>query len=527
MFRSPAIAAAVLCCSLASATVQPHVDVGFDGSKCALGLGPIQDADTVPATLKTFAGLGNGAMSYEYGCGQGDYFRWGPGLSQNFAGSAIVRGFGEAGPGYLRAYGSAETLISPFFYGAGFAEGNNPYYAYAQHLGGPSFVEVVTPPPTTAAPNPGDPTSIAVTLTMHCGESNAPGNLFIDTTISAQFFTEDGFTQNPRLGYFDSVFAHTDVVHGTLHYPCGFVVPKTVAGHVGEPIVIRVGIGIFAAGGTAYYPYQAGWSEWSDALNTATTVFSDADGHPLTGASGHVYSDLSLPVYTTTTTTTSSTSTLPPAPATCGNGVLDAGEACDCAATDDPVLQVAGCKGANVIPVQQTCVICRSCQIVSTLCPSAAPTTTTTVPGATTTTLYAATTTTVYGATTTTVSRGATTTTQPGTCVVVAPGTLRAACLLQADLTGPLCGDEPLPPKVDARLRAKLGSAEKMLVSAAAKSGRAQARQLKRSRHLLAAAGALADRAAHARNAKRHISATCATGVHSLISGAISELSST
>src|SRR5262249_9768572 len=147
------------------------------------------------------------------------------------------------------------------------------------------------------------------------------------------------------------------------------------------------------------------------------------------------------------------------APATCGNGVLDAGEACECPATDDPVLQAAGCKGANVIPVQQDCRICRSCQIVTTLCPSAATTTTTT------TTLYGATTTTLHGATTTTVPGGATPTTLPGPCPGLA-GIPRAVCLLQTGLASPLCGGEALPRKVEARLRGKLGSAEKLLTNA-------------------------------------------------------------
>jgi hypothetical protein len=48
-----------------------------------------------------------------------------------------------------------------------------------------------------------------------------------------------------------------------------------------------------------------------------------------------------------------------------------------------------------------------------------------------------------------------------------------AACLLQIDLAAPFCGDEPLARKVDARLRAKLGGAEKLLANAGSKSGKA------------------------------------------------------
>lgn len=276
--------------------------------------------------------------------------------------------------------------------------GNNPYQAFAQHEGSVSFVDVITPPPTSTAKNSGDPTTVKVMLTMHCAEATAVGSHLIDTTISAQFFTEDGFTHNPRLGYFDSLFAHTDVVHGTIHTGCGFALSKDVAGHVGEPIVMRAGIGILAFGGTAYYPVQDGWSEWSDALNTATMAATDTDGNPLTGASGHVYSELSLPVYTTTTSTSSTTSTLPPPPATCGNGTLDAGEACECPPTDDPVRQGAGCRGSSAIPVQEDCVVCRLCQIVRTLC--AMPGSITTTTGTTTTSPGV--TTTIAGATTTT-----------------------------------------------------------------------------------------------------------------------------
>jgi hypothetical protein len=110
--------------------------------------------------------------------------------------------------------------------------------------------------------------------------------------------------------------------------------------------------------------------------------------------------------------------------------------------------------------------------------------------------------------------------------VPAAAGVPRAVCLLQTGLAAPLCRDETLPRKVEARLRAKLGSAEKLLASAGSKSGKALARQLKRSHHLLAAAGTQADRAENARNAKRRISATCASEVHSLISGVTDELPS-
>jgi hypothetical protein len=287
---------------------------------------------------------------------------------------------------------------------------------------------------------------------------------------------------------------------------------------------MRAGIGILAFGGTAYYPVQDGWSEWSDALNTATMAATDADGNPLTGASGHVYSELSLPVYTTTTSSSSTTSTLPAPPATCGNGTLDAGEACECPPTDDPVRQGAGCRGSNATPVQEDCVVCRLCQVVRTLCPMPSSITTTTT-GTTTTSPGA--TTTIAGATTTTATApGATTTTTlPAACAGLA-GIPRAACLLETDLGAPLCGIDPLPRKVDARLRGKLGSAEKLLSNAGTRTAKKLASLVKRSRHLLGAADAQAHKASTAHNPKRHISAGCAATIESLISSVTATLPS-
>ncbi len=111
--------------SAGRATVQPRVDVMFDGSECALAVDTLQPSDTTRATLASLVDRGNGIKADDYGCLLDDGFLWGPGGSQNFGGFAGVHGFGEVGPGYVRAYASAGTLISPFFYGAGFVAGNN------------------------------------------------------------------------------------------------------------------------------------------------------------------------------------------------------------------------------------------------------------------------------------------------------------------------------------------------------------------------------------------------------------------
>ena len=473
--------AVIAAAALVAEAADPTIEVGFEGSYCGLRTHPVQQSETLPATLHYVVDRGNGIKAYEYGCGLIDGFLWGPsGPQQNFGASSGVIGFGEVGPGYIRAYGEAFANISPREYRPpGFIYGNNPYYAVAAHIGGAGFVETFTPPPTAQAPNPGDDTTMDLSVSLHCAEQANYLNLYTDTTIGAWVFTPGGFAQNPMFGYYDSVFARTDVVHGALHAICNFTIPKQVAVKVGQPVVVRMAIGILASGGTvAYASGNTNWDQWSDALNTATLEASDADGQPLTGASGHVYAALTLASYTTTTSTTSTSTTLAPGAATCGDGDVDPGEDCDCPSTTDPVEQGQGCMGASVIPPQESCIQCRQCHLLDTLCADVtAPTTTTTTtaPGATTTT-----TTTAPGATTTmtTTAPGATTTTSttlPGACAGLTD-IPRATCLLDAALAAPLCGDEPLPPKVDARLRGKLGSAAKLLANARGKSGKALGR---------------------------------------------------
>ncbi len=503
---------AIILASVPARAVDPTVEVNFDDSYCAVRTYPFQLEETVPATLRYLVDIGNGYKGYHYGCSQRDGFLFGPGgFEQVFIGYAGVIGFGEAGPGYLRAYGGALAGISPHAYRPpGFIMANNPYYATAAHIGGVSFVDMVTPPPTTTAPNAGDPSTLNFRLRLHCNEAPNYLNLTTDTGIGAYFFTPAGFAQNPKFGYYDSQVNHTDVVHGTLHYPCPFDIPKAVAVKVGEPIVVRMSISILASGGVVSYLYGGDWDQWSDALNTATMEITDTDGHAVAGASGHVYEALTLPTYTTTSTSTSTSTTLPPGPDTCGDGDVDPGEDCDCPATDDVMLKGMGCTGSSVIPPQaQACVLCRRCHLLNVLCVDASVTTTSSTTIASTTLAPGATT---------------TTTLDPGAACTGLTGIPRAACLLDAALAAPLCGAETIPPKVDKQLRGKLNAAKTLLGNASGKSGRSLAKLMKRARRALDASSTKATKAVGAKSPKKQISATCAATIGSLVGGVAAEL---
>jgi hypothetical protein len=147
------------------------------------------------------------------------------------------------------------------------------------------------------------------------------------------------------------------------------------------------------------------------------------------------------------------------------------------------------------------------------------PTTTTSLPGLTTTTIPG----TAATTTTTTTPSAVTTTTLPAACARLA-GMRRATCLLETALAAPLCDDETAPPKVDARIRGKLGTALKLLRNAEGKTGKALRRLLRRSRRALAGAASNARKAAAAKSPRRHISEACAATIQPLVGAVEAEL---
>jgi hypothetical protein len=286
-------------------------------------------------------------------------------------------------------------------------------------------------------------------------------------------------------------------------------------------------LGINIAPRRAASSTQASYAVYTDALNTGTFVVHDADDTPLVGASGHIYAPVGpLPTLTTTTVTTTTsttvtTTTLPSCAGTCGDGTVqaDCSETCECAPTTDPVAAAVGCIGADVVPPEDDCVLCRGCLLDTSRCASPAGTTTTTLPGAgtTTTTLPG------VGSTTTTMpaAHGTTTTSTlpaipPPPCAGLS-GAARARCTLDEALAHPLCGADPIPPKLDGALRTKLRAASTLLGASLSAEGTKQAHLVSKARRKLGAAGRQSAAAVRSKNAKRRLSAACAATIARLV----------
>lgn len=508
-FSAARLAAWLVPCLLAldvaaARATTPAFEFTLDDGYCGLALGHdvVPPADTIPPALRRLDDTGDGRKTFDYGCALVDGFSFGTAdAPQSFLGSSTVRGTGELGYGQLRFSALASAFVDPARYlpqsGIG---ASNPYTATALHFSTVSFIDVITPPPTQAAPLTGNTTNLRFQLHLDCDES---GDSLPTTSVFAAFYTPQVFDQghSGRLMPFDSFVFKTE---GTLgHLPCIVDTMKQVAAKVGKPIVLWAGITVVANARLADDTQPAHFSMSS--THDAMTVFGlDTDGHPLVGSSGHSYTPgIVLPTVTTTTSTTTTT-TLPTEPNTCGDGVLQAGEQCDCPGTADPVGQGAGCTGASVLPAQPACVVCRQCAILTHLC--APPTTTTTI-GPTTTTIL----------TTTTLVEDTTTTTLPGEAACAGKvGIAHALCRLDVALRAPLCGTDAVPPRVDGALRKKLTRARDLLETAGVKTGKPLTRVLRRSRKALTGTANRALRAAAATRPAKHVSNECAATMTSL-----------
>ncbi len=442
-----------------------------------------------------------GSKRFEFRCGQSDFFTFGPGFDQAFAGVSWTYGFGYASFGVLRLYAEAGARAEPTLYGPPFVIGTNPYAGRARvSTAVVGFADLFTPPPTAGAPNPGDPTTIKVQGHLSCIESGitltrAGCNIYTPADYDAGQPGYAGFEIATRNGGYVS--------------PCPIdASPVSLPATVGQTVVLYCGLGIDLNSGvasTAGSPAIA----FVDALNTSTFVVTDAAGGPLTGVSGHVYVDPGvLPPFTTTTSTTTTTTTLaPPILPSCGDGMVDDGESCDCPPTADPVLQGYGCRGADVIPPQESCVVCRRCALATHLCEeTGSVTTTTTLPGSGTPT-----TTTVPGSATTT-------TTLPGGGACAGRDSLAlASCVLESALDEGLCPGTALPAKPEKKLRRQLGSALKAITKANGKSGKAARRLVKRARGKLGAAQKASDRAAASAKPQKRIPDGCRATITELV----------
>jgi hypothetical protein len=135
---------------------------------------------------------------------------------------------------------------------------------------------------------------------------------------------------------------------------------------------------------------------------------------------------------TTTTTTVTPTTTTMPCQSTCGDGIVECTEQCECL-QDSAMSAITDCSGAGIAspPDQPACVVCNGCMLDTSGCATttttAAPTTTTTAAPTTTTTAAPTTTTTAAPTTTTTAAPTTTTTAAPTTTTTAAPTTTTTA----------------------------------------------------------------------------------------------------
>jgi hypothetical protein len=495
--------------------VTPHVVIGDPADVCAIGVGSVgaalPDMGLVTSTPMTTS---DGETGFEATCGVADTFFFGAGLSEYFAAHAAATSIVVGKIGVLRGYGYALAESFPEAYGPPFpAEGTNDLSAYAVAGSSAFFVDVITPPPTSAAPNPGDATALVVTpvLDVDCAHFS---NAFMQASIITSFWAPAQFTDTST-DFVDPGFIFSTGLQAIGTCPDPFSPsPFMVTGlQVGQPVVMRVNLSVHPFMQLLASQVQFGsFSAEVSALNTATALVTTTDGDPVTGASGHTYvavdplPELTVPTTTTTTLPTpTTTTTLPGCGGMCGNGSVDpsCGEACDCPPTNDPIAAAYGCTGGTVVPAQSDCVVCRGCRILSFCVASTVTTTTvatTTIPGATTTT--------------STVLETTTTTSLPP-CAGLA-GLDRVRCRLAAALGQPLCGSEVVPPKLDRAVRAKLEAADAALGSAATAPGRRAKKLRRRAVADLRAAGIRAARATRTKNTARHVSASCAATIANL-----------
>jgi len=516
--------------------VVPHVVINSPYDVCQIGVDP--NLPQMGAVTSTPMTTSDGEAGFEGQCGVEDVVYFGAGLSQYFAAHATATNILVGKVGVLRGYGYALAESYPDAYGPPFVQATNILSAYAEGGGGGFFVDIITPPPTTAAPHPGDATELMLTpvLDIDCAHYT---NAFMLAEITVSFWAADKYTDSSS-DFIDPgfIFSTGRRASGST-CPVSFAPPFVVTGlQVGQPVVMRVSLGVdpFMRLGASEHNFGSYYSEVS-ALNTATALLTDTDGNPVTAASGHSYvmvaslPDLTIPTTTTTTLPPpTTTTTLPGCGGMCGNGTVDAscGEACDCPPTADPVAAAYGCSGSDVIPGQPACVVCRGCQLLSFCPPSTTTTTTvvtTTLPGTTRTTTTTVVTTTLPGASTTTMTVVTTTTTTapPLPCPGLS-GLARVQCQLAAALGRPLCGNEVVPPAVDHALRAKLNAANAALGSATTATSRKGKKLRKRAVGNLRAAGARAARAVKAKNAGRHVSASCAGTITGLTGQLVQEI---
>jgi hypothetical protein len=364
----------------AAALPPPHTVVFIDLKNHAI--------DTITSTDSSFGvppgragpvaeqiiGRIDGSTELKVDSGISDVTLFGGGFSQSFMTGADAHGYVLARRGSIHVRVSAAALAQPSAYSAPFpgALGTNPYFAYAQVSVSGVLYDIVVPPPTSAAPNPGDLTTLTLTGTLDCADVE-PGT-FENLLGSGSSINVSLSDDNTTLAAAQSFSGGCASASTNVQVPVGQ--KFSVIFNVGALAATRAG-GSFGASNDAFV----------NALNTGTMTIVNEDGVGVVGASGVDYGNPDAgPPLTTTSTTTSTMiappTTLPSCTGSCGDTVVqpECGESCECPETAPGKVGV-DCDAATSIPtLAPSCARCRGCQVDMRPCASTTSTTSTTLP---------------------------------------------------------------------------------------------------------------------------------------------------
>lgn len=232
--------------------VDPHFVIDLsalvEGTTCRIGVA------VDPGTLPEVGGLtvtplmtSDGETGFEGQCGVADTFYFGAGLDQYFAAHAAATSIAVGKVGVLRAFGIAVSEVFPERYDAPeFVAATNHLSAASTSLTSAFFVDVITPPPTAAAPNPGDPTELTLQPVFDV-DCEAYQNAYQEASLVISFWTADTYTDDANQatpGFLYSTYIMRPGIPGSggCHYGLD---PRTITGlKVGQPIVMRVNFGV-------------------------------------------------------------------------------------------------------------------------------------------------------------------------------------------------------------------------------------------------------------------------------------------
>ena len=358
-------------------------------------LGELPAIDLAPIATSTVVAMDHSSTHEEVHGGTVQVEHFGIGLAQTFAAIAQIDGTFDVTIGEIHYFTATTGTVAPlqydFFPGV---SGLNPFYTESSVGFSGSFIDTITIPATTLAPNMGDLDTVSLGILVDCSVQNTTGSVAARSHGSADLLNDSG-------GSIGSVMIDNPPQFSPGSYDCPWggtnsAIQAPVLTPLNVRLLITTGVGIVAGNGLPGGDLAGGTAS-VDAMQTAVVTVTNSDG---LGAIGSLGRDYSYGAYqamhsssTTTTTSTTTTSsympptTLPGCTGYCGDGTVqtDCAEACECPM--GPGMQVNTlCDAATSTPtLQPACARCAGCQRDLSQC-AASSTTTSTTPGSATTT---------------------------------------------------------------------------------------------------------------------------------------------